>query len=397
MPTDSFEREPDSRSDRPRSRSSVSTHSTRSPTSVACPSRGDPPRKPPPPRGRSTVPRRRRGPRPLGTDSAGTREIAFAPARAHAGLTGVPAIVDLAAMRDALEAFGADPANDRPRVRRRADRRPLRDRRRVRSPDAFRRKRRMEFTRNRERYELAALGAGRVRQRPGHCPRLRDLHQVNLEYLAGWWFVDDDGCAYPDTLVGTDSHTPMVNGLGVLGGGWAGSKPRQPCSASRSRCCCQRSSASASMAAAGRVDGHRPRAHHRRAPASSRCGRQVRRVLRAGVAAVPLETGPPSATCPPSTAHVRHVPDRPETLRYLPLHRPPTRADRAGRGLREGARALPRTGSARPPNSPNASRSTSRRWCPASPGRPARTTACPSPRHDDRFEWHWPRPRRRRT
>ena len=156
-------------------------------------------------------------------DSAGTREIAFAPARVlMQDFTGVPAIVDLAAMRDALEASGVDPAKIDPRV-------PVElivDHSVIAEvsgrPDAFRRNAALEFTRNRERYELlrwAQDAFANVRIMP---PDSGICHQVNLEYLARVVFVDDDGCAYPDTLVGTDSHTPMVNGLGVLGWGVGG-------------------------------------------------------------------------------------------------------------------------------------------------------------------------------
>jgi aconitate hydratase len=158
-----------------------------------------------------------------GPGSAGTREIAFAPARVlMQDFTGVPAIVDLAAMRDAMEAFGADPARIDPHVPVEliVDHSVIAD---VSGrPDAFRRNAELEFTRNRERYELlrwAQEAFGNVRVMP---PDSGICHQVNLEYLARVVFVDDERCAYPDTLVGTDSHTPMVNGLGVLGWGVGG-------------------------------------------------------------------------------------------------------------------------------------------------------------------------------
>ena len=153
----------------------------------------------------------------------GPREIAFVPARVlMQDFTGVPAIVDLAAMRDAMEAFGADPAQINPRVPVEliVDHSVIAD---VSGrPDAFRRNAELEFTRNRERYELlrwAQDAFGNVRVMP---PDSGICHQVNLEYLARVVFVDADGAAYPDTLVGTDSHTPMVNGLGVLGWGVGG-------------------------------------------------------------------------------------------------------------------------------------------------------------------------------
>jgi aconitate hydratase len=158
-----------------------------------------------------------------GPASAGTREIAFAPARVlMQDFTGVPAIVDLAAMRDALEAFGADPAEINPRVPVELiiDHSVIAD---VSGrPDAFRRNAELELRRNRERYELlrwAQDAFGNVKVMP---PDAGICHQVNLEYLARVVFVDGAGAAYPDTLVGTDSHTPMVNGLGVLGWGVGG-------------------------------------------------------------------------------------------------------------------------------------------------------------------------------
>ena len=156
-------------------------------------------------------------------ESAGTREIAFAPARVlMQDFTGVPAIVDLAAMRDAMEAFGSDPSEINPRVPVEliVDHSVIADI--SGRPDAFRRNADLEFARNRERYELlrwAQDAFGNVRVMP---PDSGICHQVNLEYLARVVFVDADGRAYPDTLVGTDSHTPMVNGLGVLGWGVGG-------------------------------------------------------------------------------------------------------------------------------------------------------------------------------
>jgi aconitate hydratase len=158
-----------------------------------------------------------------GPESPGTREIAFVPARVlMQDFTGVPAIVDLAAMRDALEAFGADPAQINPRVPVELiiDHSVIAD---VSGrADAFRRNAELELSRNRERYELlrwAQDAFGNVKVMP---PDSGICHQVNLEYLARVVFVDGDGRAYPDTLVGTDSHTPMVNGLGVLGWGVGG-------------------------------------------------------------------------------------------------------------------------------------------------------------------------------
>ena len=155
--------------------------------------------------------------------SAGKRELAFAPARVlMQDFTGVPAIVDLAAMRDAMQVLGGDPTKINPRVPVELiiDHSVIAD---VSGrADSFARNAELEFARNRERYELlrwAQDAFGNVRVMP---PDSGICHQVNLEYLARVVFVDPQGCAYPDTLVGTDSHTPMVNGLGVLGWGVGG-------------------------------------------------------------------------------------------------------------------------------------------------------------------------------
>ena len=155
--------------------------------------------------------------------AAGKREVAFAPARVlMQDFTGVPAIVDLAAMRDAMYVLGGDPTKINPHVPVELiiDHSVIAD---VSGrADSFPRNAALEFARNRERYELlrwAQDAFGNVRVMP---PDSGICHQVNLEYLARVVFVDADGCAYPDTLVGTDSHTPMVNGLGVLGWGVGG-------------------------------------------------------------------------------------------------------------------------------------------------------------------------------
>ena len=155
--------------------------------------------------------------------AAGTREIAFTPARVlMQDFTGVPAIVDLAAMRDAMQVLGADPARIKPRVPVDLiiDHSVIAD---VSGrSDAFARNADLEFVRNRERYQLlrwAQDAFDNVRVMP---PDAGICHQVNLEYLARVVFVDADGLAFPDTLVGTDSHTPMVNALGVLGWGVGG-------------------------------------------------------------------------------------------------------------------------------------------------------------------------------
>src|SRR5438270_1303973 len=152
-----------------------------------------------------------------------TREIAFAPARVlMQDFTGVPAIVDLAAMRDAMADIGGDPGRINPQV-------PVDlvidhsiqvDY--FGTPDAFQRNAEREFERNRERYEFLRWGQSAFANLRVVPPNTGICHQVNLEYLGRVVFTNGAGQAYPDTLVGTDSHTTMINGLGVLGWGVGG-------------------------------------------------------------------------------------------------------------------------------------------------------------------------------
>src|SRR3954462_2888077 len=149
-------------------------------------------------------------------------EISYTPARVlMQDFTGVPAIVDLAAMRDAMAELDADPS----RIN------PLRPAELVidhsiqvdefRFQDSFKRNAELEFERNRERYQFLRWGQTAFDNFSVVPPNTGICHQVNLEYLAR--VVETrDGQAFPDTLVGTDSHTTMVNGLGVLGWGVGG-------------------------------------------------------------------------------------------------------------------------------------------------------------------------------
>ncbi|MGI8874678.1 MAG: aconitase family protein, partial [Egibacteraceae bacterium] len=150
------------------------------------------------------------------------REILFTPARVLLqDFTGVPAIVDLAVMRDALAALGGDAALVDAQLPADLviDHSIISDVAGV--PDAFRRNAELEFDRNRERYAFLRWGQTAFNGLRVVPPNTGICHQVNLEYLAQVVFTDGDR-AYPDTLVGTDSHTPMVNGLGVLGWGVGG-------------------------------------------------------------------------------------------------------------------------------------------------------------------------------
>ena len=154
------------------------------------------------------------------------KEIAFMPARVLLqDFTGVPAVVDLAAMRDAMKKLGGNARKIN----------PLQPAELVidhsvqvdefGTPGAFHANAELEFQRNRERYAFLRWGQDAFKNFKVVPPDTGIVHQVNLEYLARVVFVneeDGEALAYPDTLVGTDSHTTMINGLGVLGWGVGG-------------------------------------------------------------------------------------------------------------------------------------------------------------------------------
>jgi aconitate hydratase len=151
-----------------------------------------------------------------------SNEIAYTPARVlMQDFTGVPAVVDLAAMRDAMADMDGDPSKIN----------PLRPAELVidhsiqvdefATKFAFRKNAELEFQRNRERYEFLRWGQTAFDDFAVVPPNTGICHQVNLEYLARVVYTRD-GQAFPDTLVGTDSHTTMINGLGVLGWGVGG-------------------------------------------------------------------------------------------------------------------------------------------------------------------------------
>jgi aconitate hydratase len=149
-------------------------------------------------------------------------EIAFMPARVLLqDFTGVPAVVDLAAMRDAIVAMGGDPRRVNPLLPAELviDHSVIVDE--FGTPTAFQANADLEFLRNRERYALLRWAQKAFKDFRVVPPDTGIVHQVNLEYLARVVFTAD-GLAYPDTLVGTDSHTTMINGLGVLGWGVGG-------------------------------------------------------------------------------------------------------------------------------------------------------------------------------
>ena len=149
-------------------------------------------------------------------------EIQFSPARVvMQDFTGVPAVVDLATMREAVRDLGGDPARVNPLAPAELviDHSVIADL--FGTPDAFERNVELEYSRNRERYQFLRWGQRAFDQFKVVPPGTGIVHQVNIEYLARVVF-EHDGVAYPDTLVGTDSHTTMVNGLGVLGWGVGG-------------------------------------------------------------------------------------------------------------------------------------------------------------------------------
>jgi aconitate hydratase len=153
-----------------------------------------------------------------------SREIAFTPARVlMQDFTGVPAVVDLAAMRDAMADMGGDPSKINPLAPAELviDHSVQVDAFGTR--DSFRVNAEREFERNQERYAFLRWGQRAFEHFAVVPPDTGIVHQVNLEYLARVVFEDErTGQAYPDTLVGTDSHTTMINGLGVLGWGVGG-------------------------------------------------------------------------------------------------------------------------------------------------------------------------------
>ena len=154
--------------------------------------------------------------------SAAAREINFRPARVLLqDFTGVPCVVDLAAMRDALEKQGADPKKANPLipVDLVIDHSVQVDK--FGTADSFDVNALLEFQRNQERYAFLKWGQSSFKNFRVVPPDTGIVHQVNLEYLAPVVF-SEDGAAYPDTLVGTDSHTTMINGLGVVGWGVGG-------------------------------------------------------------------------------------------------------------------------------------------------------------------------------
>ena len=154
------------------------------------------------------------------------QEIQFTPARViMQDFTGVPCVVDLATMREAMVTLGGDPSKINPLAPAELviDHSVIADV--FARSDAFERNVALEYERNEERYQFLRWGQTAFEQFRVVPPGTGIVHQVNIEHLARVVFINDDGgrrTAYPDTCVGTDSHTTMVNGLGVLGWGVGG-------------------------------------------------------------------------------------------------------------------------------------------------------------------------------
>jgi len=160
-------------------------------------------------------------------DADPSKEIQFTPARViMQDFTGVPCVVDLATMREAMAELGGDPARINPLAPAEMviDHSVIADV--FGTPDAFERNVEIEYERNNERYQFLRWGQGAFDDFKVVPPGTGIVHQVNIEHLARVVFTRDSGdgttLAYPDTCVGTDSHTTMVNGLGVVGWGVGG-------------------------------------------------------------------------------------------------------------------------------------------------------------------------------
>ena len=222
--------------------------------------------------------------RALACWKAGTKseqEIPFKPTRVILqDFTGVPAVVDLAAMRSAMIELGGNPDLINPRVP--VD---LIIDHSVQvdvsaSPDAVQKNMEIEFERNRERYQFLKWGQQSFEQFRVFPPGVGIVHQVNLEHVAQVVQMRD-GLCFPDTLVGTDSHTTMVNGLGVMG---LGSRRNRGRISDAWPACFDVDSGSGWLsplrAVTGRGDGDRPGSEDCRDVASERSGREIRRVFR---------------------------------------------------------------------------------------------------------------------
>ena len=277
-------------------------------------------------------------------------EIQFSPARViMQDLTGVPAVVDLAAMREAMEALGGDASKINPLVPAELviDHSVIADV--FGRPDAFERNVDFEYGRNKERFQFLRWGQSAFDQFKVVPPGTGIVHQVNIEHLARVVMTrDGDGAvsAYPDTCVGTDSHTTMQNGLGVLGWGVGGIEAEAAMLG-------QPISMLIPKVVGFRLSGEMP-------PGTTATDLvlTITELLRKhgvvgkfvefhgdGVAAVPVANRATIGNMSPefgSTCAIFPIDD--ETLGLPAADRPPRGARRAGRGLRQGAGPLARPG-----------------------------------------------------
>ena len=270
-------------------------------------------------------------------------EIQFTPARVILqDLTGVPAVVDLATMREAMRDLGGDPGKINPLVPAELviDHSVVADI--FGRPDAFQRNVDLEFGRNQERFQFLRWGQDAFSQFRVVPPGTGIVHQVNIEHLARVIMTQQGGggrSAYPDTCVGTDSHTTMQNGLGVLGWGVGGIEAEaamlgQPVSM-----------------LIPRVVGFRLTGELPAGTTATDLVLTITEQLRKhgvvgkfvefhgeGVAAVPAgEPRDHRQHEPGVRLHLRDLPDRRADPDLPPAHRPARRAGRAGRGVRQGA------------------------------------------------------------
>ena len=273
-----------------------------------------------------------------------SREICFSPAaRPLQDFTGVPAVVDLAAMRDAMRDLGGDPAKINPLIPAELviDHSVQVDEFATRL--AFRHNVELEFERNRERYAFLRWGQGAFDDFKVVPPDTGIVPPGQPRYLAR--VVEErDGVAFPDTLVGTDSHTTMINGLGVLGWGVGGIEAEAAMLG-------ESLSMLVPQVVGFRLHGELPEGAtatdlvltRDRDPAPDRRRREVRRVLRPRLASLPVADRATLGNMSPEYgATCGFFPVDDQTLDYLRLTGPQRRAHCARRGVLQGEPALAR-------------------------------------------------------
>ena len=310
--------------------------------------------------------------------------------------TGVPAVVDLAAMRDAMVDARRRPGEDQPAGPGRPRHRPLGDGRLFRQRRApSSRTSSCEYERNGERYDFLRWGQSAFDNFRVVPPGTGICHQVNLEYLAQTvWTGEDDGAtvAYPDTLVGTDSHTTMVNGLAVLGWGVGGIEAEAAMLG-------QPISMLIPEVVGFKLTGTLPEG----ATATDLVLTVTQMLRKKGVVGKFVEfygagLVAPVARGPATIANM--APEYGATCGFFPVDkrharlsqgdRPRRRARRAGRGLRQGAGHVARPTTRPTRSSPTRWSSTSPPSCRRSPGRSARRTASRSPTPTPPSRRRWP-------